>query len=208
MSTSIVHRIIVLIGLTLKAGIAAFIERAKAIVNAMQSNAKIFTSPSPSFTQTLADIQALEDAQTAFKNHVGTKAVRDDKLKIVANDMQQHHGYVQQLVNASPAEAATIAAAASMTLRNPPARHKSDLAVKHVGSGTVKLTARGEKLAHAHNWQLSTDGGKTWVDAPDTTRASTTITGLTPGANVMYRHRVLTKAGPGDWSQAIAAIVG
>ena len=208
MSQTIVHRIIVLIGLSLKAGIAAFIERAKAIVNAMQSNAKIFTSPSPTLAQTLTDIQALDDAQTAYKNHVGTKTVRDDKLKVVAADMHQHHAYVQKLVDASPEQAETIAGAAAMTLRKAPVRHKTDLAVKHVGSGSVKLTAQGQKGAHAHNWQLSTDGGKTWTDSPDTTRATTTITGLTPGVNVMYRHRVLTKSGPGEWSQPVSAIVG
>jgi hypothetical protein len=46
---------------------------------------------------------------------------------------------------------------------------------------------------------MSTDGGRTWVDLPLTTKASTTIAGLTPGSTVTLRHRVLTKTGMGDW---------
>jgi hypothetical protein len=71
----------------------------------------------------------------------------------------------------------------------------------------VHVIAKATKGAKAHDWQFSTDGGKTWIDASPTTKSSTVITGLTPGALVHYRQRVITKTGPGNWCQAVAAIV-
>ncbi len=49
--------------------------------------------------------------------------------------------------------------------------------------------------------------GKTWVIAPGTLQAKTTVTGLTPGATVQFRSRALTKSGEGDWSQTVQLIV-
>jgi hypothetical protein len=59
----------------------------------------------------------------------------------------------------------------------------------------------------SYEWQYSVDGGKTWVVAPVTLQAKTTILGLTPGATVTFRYRGVTKTGDGDWSQLITFIV-
>ena len=207
MSNTLVHKIVVILGLNTKAGIPALAVRSTTIVHAMQASSKLFPSPTPSFAQALADITALTDAETALKNRLGTRAVRDDKLSIVVADMNQYHAYVQQLANATPSQAQLIADGASVSLRKTGSHPKSDLAVKQTVSGTVKLLAKSVKGARAHNWQYSTDGGKTWIDAPQTTKSETTITGLTPGVSVMYRHRALATTGLGDWSQPVTALV-
>ena len=59
----------------------------------------------------------------------------------------------------------------------------------------------------AHDWEYSTDGGKTWVGAPSTLGARTTVTGLPAGTAVLFRFRALTKTGEGDWSQPTALLV-
>ncbi len=94
-----------------------------------------------------------------------------------------------------------------MSLRKVGARHKSDLAVKQVVSGTVKVVAKGVLGSRSHEWQYSTDGGKTWVTTPPTTQASTTIPGLQPGVLTTFRQRVVTKVGPSDRSQPISVLV-
>jgi hypothetical protein len=71
----------------------------------------------------------------------------------------------------------------------------------------VQVLAKATKGAQAHEWQLSTDGGKTWSDLPTTTKASTQVETLTVGATVTFRHRPVTKAGLGDWSQPVSAVV-
>jgi hypothetical protein len=94
-----------------------------------------------------------------------------------------------------------------MMLRKVTAAHKQPLSVKQTVSGSVKVVAKATKGARGNEWQYSLDGGKTWIDVPPTTQANTTIHSLIPGAVVSYRQRVLTKAGLGDWSQPISALV-
>jgi hypothetical protein len=134
-------------------------------------------------------------------------AIRDDKQQVVVADMHQLHGYVQQLASATPAQAQIIAESAAMTLRKTGARHKSDLAVTQTVSGAVKVVAKSVLGARSHEWQLSTDGGKTWTNATPSAQATTTITGLQPGVLTMFRQRVITKTGPSDWSQPISTLV-
>jgi hypothetical protein len=59
----------------------------------------------------------------------------------------------------------------------------------------------------SHDWQYSTDGGKTWTAVPTTLQGKTAITGLTPGSSLVVRHRAVTKAGADDWSLTQALIV-
>jgi hypothetical protein len=154
-----------------------------------------------------AAIATLQNAQTAFKAHLGTRGARDDAATALKQLMQQLRGYVEIVASANPAQASTIAQDAAMALKKSPTRHKSDLAVKGVASGSVKVVAKALKGAKANEFQYSTDGGKTWIGAPVSTQAHATITGLQPGTTVSYRHRPITKAGPGDWSQTVTGIV-
>jgi hypothetical protein len=187
--------------------IATLIEHSTTVVNTMTVNKGTFGSPSPALTTVSAAIATLQNTQTAFKAHLGTRGARDDAAKALMQLMQQLRGYVQNVASANPAQASTIAQDAAMALRKTPTHHKSDLSVKAVASGSVKVVAKALKGAKANDFQYSTDGGKTWIAVPTSTRASTTITGLVPGTTVTYRHRPITKTGPGDWSQTVTAVV-
>ena len=179
-----------------------------AILAEMTANAAIFKSPPIAFTVVSGHVVDLQAAETTAQTRTkGTAAARDAKKLIVIADGKQLHAYVQQLVNASPEDALTIANVAAMSLRVSPSKHKSDLAVKHVTSGTVKVVAKASKAARAHDWQYSADGGKTWTQVPPTLAARTTITGLTPGQTVVFRHRAITKTGASDWSEPVSLIV-
>ena len=129
------------------------------------------------------------------------------RAKVVVADAGQLHGYVQQIVNASPENAEAIAAQAAMTLRKKGSKSKPTLAVKQTVSGTVTVVAKATKGARINEWQYSTDGGKTWKDLPPTTKAKTLITGLTPGVTVSYRQRAVTKDGRSDWCPTLSAVV-
>jgi len=205
--TTIIPAILVVLGLPKSKTIAPLIVRVTAIVDAMTANKTMFTSPTPPLTQVTSDLATLTSAETAFKNHLGTKAARDTARATVVSDARQLLVYVQGIVNSNPSDAATIAANASMTLRKRGAQSKEALSIKHVLSGSVRVVARATKGAKAHDWQYSTDGGKTWIDVPSTTKSSTSISGLQPGTTVTVRNRVLMKAGPSDWSQPVSAIV-
>ena len=59
----------------------------------------------------------------------------------------------------------------------------------------------------AYDWEWSSDGGKTWQQAPGTLQAKTTITGLPVSVTCLFRFRSVTKAGESDWSNAITLVV-
>ncbi len=187
----------------------ALIVRANAIVTTMEANKGMFPSATPAFTVASGHITDLHDAETVAKqtHATGSAAARDDKQKIVIADMHQYHGYVQQLANATPANAEAIAQAAAMSLRKSPSIHKSDLSVKQAVTGVVHLVAKAVKGGHAYEWQYSTDGGKTWTSAPVTLAAHATITGLQIGVVTTFRHRAVTKTGPLDWGAPVSAAV-
>jgi hypothetical protein len=189
--------------------IVALLAFSEAIYTAMAANAKLFASPNPPLAQFTSDTSALHTAQLATATKTaGTAATRDEKLAIVETDLENLRAYVQTVANATPAQAASIAAAAGMSLRKAASPSKAPLTVKAgPSSGAVQVSAKVGAAGHvAHEWQYSTDG-KTWTSAPSTLQGKTTITGLTPGSLVYVRHRVLTKTGDGDWDDAVSMIV-
>ena len=199
----------VAVALKLPKRIADLIIRAQAIHDVMAANSKTLPSPSPVLSVLQTDIDALKAKETVVKTRVaGAVTDRDAALKVVTVDLNNERAYVEQLCNADPANAAQLAQDAGMTLRQNGARNKPPLSVKPgTVSGEVLAVAKAAKGAGANEWQYSTDGGKTWIAVPSTTRASTTISNLSPGTSLLVRQRALTKAGLGDWTDPVAHIV-
>ena len=196
---TVIHTILVVLGLP--SPVMALIARMNAILEAMLANKTVFPSPPVAIALAQSHVVALNDAETATKTKTpGSIAIRDAAQLLVIQDAKQLHGYVQQLANASPDQAATLAANAAMKLRKTAVRPVHDLTVKQTASGTILVHAGNVAGAKAHEWQYSLDGGKSWVSAPPSTKATTTITGFTTGAVVQVRHRSIVKGGPGDWS--------
>jgi hypothetical protein len=74
-------------------------------------------------------------------------------------------------------------------------------------SGAVKLATASAGHRASYDWEYSIDGGKTWVAMPSTLQARTTLSGMVPGATVMFRYRAVIKTGEGDWSQPTSLLV-
>jgi hypothetical protein len=200
---TVIHTILVVLALP-RNGVAALIERMNAIIAAMSAHTATFTTPPIAFSVAASHVAALETAQTATKARTpGSIATRDAARLLVLADAKQLHAYVQLLVNTSPTQAANIAADAAMTLRKRSAHPKQDLTVKQGTSGVAHLSAKSVRGAVSHEWQFSTDGGKTWNSASPTAQARTTIGNLPPGV-VQFRQRALTRKGPGDWTPPLS----
>ncbi len=109
-------------------------------------------------------------------------------------------GEVQKIVDQNVGEAATIAATAGMYLKGSSARSKPDLAASMgKAPGQVVVRARALKGA-AYEWQMSTDGGVTWVSLGITTVANTSVLGLARGTACLFRFRTTRGKVTGDWS--------
>jgi hypothetical protein len=197
------------VGLNAPKKVAELLVFAQVVHDDMAANSKLLPSPSPALTvlqagiDTLAAKEALVRAKTP--NSVDDRDAAEQALRVA---LHNERAYVELVVNADPANAAQIAGAAGMSLRKMPATDKPALAVKGgATSGSVHVVAKATQGAKAHSWQLSTDGGKTWVDLPETTKAKTQIANLTPGTTVLVRQRALTKNGVGDWSLPVPHVV-
>jgi len=207
MNKTSTNKIAVALGLPRK--VADLLVYAQVIHDAIAANPKSLPSPSPALSVLQTDIDTATNKQAIAKTRVaGAVTDRDLAIKALKVDLNNERAYVELVANADPANAAQIVEDAGMKLHQAHARDKPPLAVKAgVTSGTVQVVAKATKGAKANDWQMSTDGGKTWVDIPSTTKATTTVANLTPATTVQFRQRVLTKAGLSDWSVPVPHVV-
>jgi hypothetical protein len=208
MSTSIkaVHRS--LVRLNLPTSVPALITYTENILKRMTGNAS-FATPSPSLatiTTAVDDLRAAEAA--AISRLKGAAAARNDKRKTLVGLLQQLRSYVQSVADADEGNGPAIIESAGLVVRKRPT-HKARVFAAKPGriSGVVTVLAASAGQRASYEWQYSADGGKTWVLAPVTLQAKTTIAGLTPGAVMQFRYRAVTKAGEPDWSAPVSLAV-
>jgi hypothetical protein len=187
--------------------VPALVTYCQGIVKAMTGNAA-FPSDAPALAAVTAAVNDLQTAETAaLARTKGAVAVRNDKRAALVVLLQQLRGTVQAAADANMENGASIIQGAGMEVRKTPARVPRVFDAKPGAvSGSAKLVAASAGARSSYEWQYSTDG-KTWVTAPSTIQAKTTIPGLTPGSTVQFKYRAVTKTGEGDWSQAVSLIV-
>jgi len=197
--------------LKLPTRMADYIVAGQKIHDTMAANPSTIKAPNPALTVLQTDLTTLVTKQAEAKTRAqGAVAARNAAKKQVADDLSQERAYVETLCNADPTNAAAIAGDAAMFIRKSAApKVKAPLAVKAGKvSGAVNLVAKATKGARLNEWQYSIDGGKTWTALPATTKASTSMASLTPGATVTVQQRAFTKAeGWSNWTQPVSLLV-
>jgi hypothetical protein len=176
------------------------------IVTKMTGNA-YFKTPTPPLATVSADNAAYSKAQAAALMKTKTAiADRDAKRTVVVTDLRMLKAYVQSIANADAANAAAIITSAGLGVRKATSHTKQAITAKPGKvSGVVMVVAKSAGRA-SYDWQTSPDG-KTWTSLPSTLQARTSLQNLTPGTTVYFRHRTVTKAGVGDWSQTTSVFV-
>jgi len=187
---------------------SALVVYAGYVVTKMTGNPS-FPSPNPPLATVSQAIDDLQVAQTASLSRTrGTITVRDEKKRTLVVLMQRLAATVQAAADDQPDQATSIIESAGLAVRSvhtPTTR--SFRALRGPVSGAVTLLAAAAADRASYEWQLSIDGGHTWVLLPVTLRAKTTVTGLTPGSTATFRYRPVTKAGEGEWSQEVSIVV-
>jgi hypothetical protein len=199
-----------------KNNVPALLALAKAIYNAMLAHANLFAQPNPTLAALGQQIQDLETAhQATFTRAKGTVAVRNAKRDVLVTSLENERMYVQSLCDANPEQAETFTTAAGMGVAKAPVHAKAILAAEQGPiPGSAKLVAnatllvgRGVRKRATFNWQMSTDGGKTWTNVPSTPLASTVVEGLTPMTTYSFRVSATVSKTPGEWTQAVTLLV-
>ena len=188
--------------------VPALVCLAKAIVQAMSGNAS-FPGPDPTLTDIDAAIAALEDAQSAaYARTRGAVAGRNEKREALVKVLSQLKAYVQKVADGDIETATAVIQSSGLRVRKGRPYPRQTFTIRQGAvSGSVRLTAVTAAKHAAYDWRYSTDGGKTWLEAAITLNAKFKMSGLTPGATVMFRYRAVTRAGQGDWSEARSFLV-
>ena len=182
--------------------------QARGIVLKMTGNA-FFPTPRPSLATLTSAIADLSEAQTATLSKTsGTVALRNEKRVVLVTLLQRLLAYVQATADANVEQAVSIIEGAGMSVKQPRTVNPRVFKAKPGRvSGEVDLETPSAGDDASYEWAYSLDGGITWLSLPPTTQASTTATGLKPGATVHFRYRAVTNDGVRDWSQAVWIIV-
>jgi hypothetical protein len=180
---------------------------AKHLVASQTGNPQ-FPSPTPPLAQVTADIAAVDAAETQVKSGLhGAAEARNVKLTALVNDIHGLEAYVQSIADAHPTEAASIIQSAGFKVKAVGAHPKQDIEA-HMGPGGIAIIrARAAAKKAAYEFQISSDGGKTWVPLPVTTEANTTVAGLVPATTQMFRVRATIGHVTGEWSQTVSLLI-
>lgn len=198
-----------IVALKLPTKVAALINVAQAIAIALTNNPHI-PKPTPSVAALTAAIAALVAAEnTALTRVKGAVVQRNAARKALVQLLQLLGANVQDAADADPDNALTIIESVGLRTRKPTVRPpRVFAATQGTVSGAAKLVAPSAGPRSSYEWELSTDGGKTWVPAPPSVQAKTTVPGLASGTSVQFRYRTVTpKAGAGNWSAPVSLLV-
>jgi hypothetical protein len=197
-----------LVTLSLPTTVPALITYTQNILKRMAGNA-YFSNPNPTLAAITTAMDDLQVAEAAAISRVkGAVAARNDKRKALVALLQQLRAYIQSVADADEGNGPAIIESAGLAVRKRAARKARVFAAKPgLTSGVAKVVVASAGHRASYEWQYSIDGGKTWVLAPVTLQAKTTIAGLTPGGVVQFRYRAVTKAGEPDWSAPVSLAV-
>ena len=186
--------------------VAAFIIYVRGIILKLTGNPNV-PVPYPLVFSSLAayttNINLLDSAETNVQTHVsGSVAARDSAHDICKKDMRSVRSMVQQLADINTSAtitSTTIITSAGLGVKTASIRKARVFAAKNtLIAGTIKVVAASIKNNRGgHAWFYTTDlvafTGK--VAAPTTTKASTTIEGLTSATKYALFHTATVVGG-------------
>ncbi len=194
---------------------ALFIAVMQAIAAGMLAHAASYAGAPVDLNTFKNQVGNLVSAQQLARTRApGAAAARDEALLVVAASAELLRAFVEQLCNASPEQGVTLAQGAAMQIASRPVRARVPLRARQGSQpGTVILCASVALLVTGKggryfSWESSVDGGKTWVAATPTPKATTTLSGLPVLTQCMFRVCVTTnKSGQGPWTDPVPFLV-
>jgi len=197
-------------------GIAQKIQKARAIVTRMTGNTN-FTTPNPALAAITAAINALETAFEAAADGGKTlKAAMHAKEKILNGLMVQLEEYISNICAGDELKIQS----SGMDVKQAATHSKRKASVvPGLNPGevicTAESTGRGARAMHEYQCcndpipaDLQSAVSNPWVEADITSLAKITVSNLTGGAKMWFRHRfILAKGEKGPWNIIGSVIV-
>jgi hypothetical protein len=206
MTSNVIHR--VLAALNLPTHIADELKYGQSVLAGVTNNPH-FPMPDPVITAFGDALTKYGAAETAAQTRAkGTIPARNAARVVFLGAIHALKARIQSVADATPEQAEAIITSTTLSTKKTTIRQKQTFTVEYGStSGTVHVIAKAAGPRAAYEWQFSTDGGKTWSQVPNTLQAKTTIIGLPVATTVLFRYRVTTPKGMGDWSQPTSILV-
>jgi hypothetical protein len=208
-SASQPHRMIAVLKLP-RNNVPGIVTCARHVVESM-TKSPWFPAPRPPLATVQAAIDALAAAQMAtLSKTVGTVATRDARRRDLRSVLDELTAYVQAVADANVEYAASIIESAGMSVKGLSGPKRRVFATRRGPTrDSVILVARKAGDRALYEWAYRVDAdGSAWTLWASTNGAKTTVTGLTPGARLLFRYRSSVKNVWSDWSDPIAYVVG
>ena len=186
---------------------ADFLVNAQAIFDALTTNISGFYTPPfvdmPKFQDALKDFtNAIKNSKQRLLDSAAQKKTSKTNLYGVLKDAL---AYINNLAW-NNLDAAAIITGAKMVQKGSRVSKKQDFTVRQgKNSGetllaSVAVMLDGKYLKAIYYWQMSVDGGVTWIDLEDTDKANTLLIGLKVNVPAKFRKRTkATKTGMSKW---------
>lgn len=186
----------------------AFLILAQAILDRMDGNPH-FPQPIPPLADVRQAMAVLQKAEVVTQSKMlGTATERDAARRALWSLVSRLKAYVQGVADDHAENAVAIIESSGMSVQPKGARAKPIFRVSAgQNRGVAHLVVRAAAKNATYQWQMSKDGGVTWIDLPPTIQAKTTVENLVPGKEYLFRYRTLTQQGLSDWSEPIAYLV-
>ena len=187
------------------AGLVLF---ARGVATGMTGN-PYFPSPPVPMVQFSQDINALDllEQEGGGRGVKATSKCAKARTAILQS-LSHLRDYVAQVSENDLDHALEIILSSGFPPRKPAKRNKVPLrAIRGKNSGEAIAIAFKVPKAILFYWQISADGGQTWKDLPDTPGCRTTVSGLIPRTEYMFRVRARTRAGMGEYIGPASVVV-
>ncbi len=178
-----------------------FVIKSKAIYDALDLNeAGFYTPPFSDMADFLTAIDKLETCIQNVKVRVlGAAAAKKVAKTDLYNFLKSALEYINKMARNKPLSAEEIITGANMLVCAAHKVMKPQLSAKPTGAaGEVNLQCiavqlDGKYYKATYNWQISSDGGKTWDNLSDTVEAKLKVIGLVVTTTVKFRQRANSK---------------
>lgn len=185
---------------------AAKINRARIIVQAIDSHPNTFQSPNPDLNTVKQSIDELEvafsDASDGGKTKTKIMYDKEDALMLLMNDLA---GYVQKVAAGDE----SVIHLAAMTVKRFQGRVSRHFSVEQgKDSGEVLITTETMRGA-VYLWEYISDPLREdgWIDAGNSVVSTITVKGLTPGTKYWFRVCHIDREGRHPFNEPLSLIV-
>jgi hypothetical protein len=190
--------------LNLPPNVAQLILFGRHVVTSVKGSQKL-QSVVPAADKLSTDLDTLETSEAhAKKGGQGAVDQRNADLEAVRTDFEVVRVGVLAVAAADPANAEVIIDSSGLSMKRKVGHKKGLAEVAFPAPGQAHVKVKAVKRGASYEWQISGDGGKTFVPAGTTTIADQIFTGLTAGTTYEVRWRTTVRRTTSDWSQTFA----